>query len=369
MEKYASKVPCDILYRPEDPRFAESIRLFQGVPTIAVTRGGRIYLGWYAGGSTEPHIDNYNLLIYSDDGGKTWSRPLIVIPSDRERMIHAYEIQLWVDPAGRLRLYWVQNDAEPGENASPEWRLRHPEVVVDGVLFNDFRHSMWEIVCEDPDAADPVFSRPRCLDIGILRCKPLVLSDGRWLFFNYDQLHDSYGYSISADGGQTHIHGYGARVADTNFDEAMAYQKQNGEIRMLARSVLGELAESSSSDGCRTWSPARLSGIPAADSRFFAARTPSGRIMLIRNASPKGRRDMTVSLSEDDGATWRWSRVIDSRENISYPDADFWGGRVFMTYDRERVGAREILFASFTEEDIMDPAAAIEPSVVSKPLG
>ncbi|MBO4548950.1 MAG: exo-alpha-sialidase, partial [Abditibacteriota bacterium] len=78
MEKYASQVPCEILYRPEDPRFDESLRRFQGVPTIAVTRGGRIYLGWYAGGTTEPHIDNYNLLVYSDDGGRTWSRPLMV---------------------------------------------------------------------------------------------------------------------------------------------------------------------------------------------------------------------------------------------------------------------------------------------------
>ncbi|MBR4749159.1 MAG: exo-alpha-sialidase [Abditibacteriota bacterium] len=367
MKKYAAQIPCEILYRPMDPRFAESIRRFQGVPTIAVSPGGRIFLGWYAGGTTEPHIDNYNLLVCSDDGGRTWSRPLMVIPSDRERMIHAYEIQLWTDPRGRLRLYWVQNDAEPGEDASPVWAPRHPEVVVDGVLFNDFRHSMWEMVCEDPDAGEPLFSPPRCLDIGILRCKPLALSDGRWLYFNYDQLHDSYGYSISADEGRTRVHGYGAGVIDTNFDEAMAYEKKNGEIRMLARCTLGELAESSSFDGGRTWSPARLSGIPAADSRFFVSCTPSGRIMLIRNASPKGRSHMTVSLSEDEGETWFCNRVIDTREGISYPDADFWGGRVFVTYDRERTGAREILFVSFTEEDIMDPSAAIRPVVLSKP--
>ncbi|MBR4749163.1 MAG: exo-alpha-sialidase [Abditibacteriota bacterium] len=89
--------------------------------------------------------------------------------------------------------------------------------------------------------------------------------------------------------------------------------------------------------------------------------------MLIRNASPKGRSDMTVSLSEDEGETWCCSRVIDPREGASYPDADFWGGRVYVTYDRERTGAREILFVSFTEEDVMDPSAIIEPVVVSKP--
>ena len=85
MEKYASKVPCRVLYQPKDERYGEKIRRYQGCPTIAVSPGGRIFLGWYSGGWTEPHIENYNLMVFSDDGGETWSDPLIVIPSDRER--------------------------------------------------------------------------------------------------------------------------------------------------------------------------------------------------------------------------------------------------------------------------------------------
>ena len=67
----AEKIPCEILFGPGDPKYAESIRLFQGMPTVAVTRGGRIYAGWTSGGNGEPHIENYDLLVYSDDGGKT----------------------------------------------------------------------------------------------------------------------------------------------------------------------------------------------------------------------------------------------------------------------------------------------------------
>ena len=65
----AEKISCDVLYKPESSKYFESIRIFQGCPTIAVTKGGRIYLGWYAGGLREPHMNNYNLLIYSDDKG------------------------------------------------------------------------------------------------------------------------------------------------------------------------------------------------------------------------------------------------------------------------------------------------------------
>lgn len=65
-------------------------------------------MGWYSGGWMEPHIDNYNLLVSSEDGGLTWSDPLLIIPSDKERLIHALDIQLWIDPLGRLWVFWVQ---------------------------------------------------------------------------------------------------------------------------------------------------------------------------------------------------------------------------------------------------------------------
>ena len=90
--KNADKTACEVLYRPESDKYDEDIRMFQGCPTVAVTEGGRIYLGWYAGGTGEPHMENYNLLIYSDDSGSTWSKPIIVIPSSYENHIHALDI-------------------------------------------------------------------------------------------------------------------------------------------------------------------------------------------------------------------------------------------------------------------------------------
>ena len=104
---------------PTDPIYAESIRKFQGCPTLAITRGGRIYMGWYAGGTREPHMENYNLLIYSDDLGKNWSRPLLIIPSSKEKCVHALDIQLWTAPDGRLFVFWVQNNTHPAAPGDP----------------------------------------------------------------------------------------------------------------------------------------------------------------------------------------------------------------------------------------------------------
>ena len=228
---------------------------------------------------------------------------------------------------------------------------------------------MWMSVCEDPDADHPIFDEPRRVDKGFLRCKPTVVSNDKILFFNYDQLSERYGFSVSGDLGHSFSHRYGAVKFPTNFDEAMAYVRCDGSIRMLARTVkgCGRLAESVSYDGGESWSEAVLSNIVSPGSRFFVSRLESGRILLVHNDSAQSRSNMALYLSDDDGETFKYKRIIDTRDQVSYPDCDFFGGRIYLTYDFERCGAREILFSSFTEEDIMDSTRCIDVRVVSKP--
>lgn len=362
----AKSIPCDVLYKPENIKFSEKIRMFQGCPTLAVTKGGRIYLGWYSGGTIEPHMENYNLLIYSDDKGETWSEPLIVIPSSCERLVHALDIQLFTDPDGKLHVCWVQNNTLPEPEIKPDSKPSQPLVARDGYLFGDFRHAEWEIVCDNPDADEPVFSQPRFLFPGFLRCKPTFLKNGNILYFNYDQLSSRYACSLSEDSGKTFERIYGSEKIATQFDEAMAYETEDGCIRMFARCSAGQLAESISTNGGRTWSDAKLSGITAADTRFYVEKLPSGRVLLIYNDFPNIRKNMTVALSEDDGKTWKYKKCIDTRENISYPDAAYFDGVIYLSYDRGRCTDREILFASFTEQDIIE-GNDIDIKIISKP--
>ena len=365
----ARRYMCDMLYTPIDARFSESIRKFQGCPTIAITKGGRIYMGWYAGGTREPHMENYNILIYSDDGGETWSEPLLIIPSNKEKRIHALDIQVWVSPEGELYVFWVQNNAKPITKEEEEKITDlYGIAIVDGYCFDDWKHAGWVSVCKNPDDKEPVFSKGRFWDNGFLRCKPLVMSNGNWLFFNYDQITDRYGYSITEDKGNTFSHYYGAKKQAVFFDETMAYEKLDGSIRMLARCSLGQLAEATSQDYAMTWSDSKLSGIKAPDSRFFVSRTPSGRVLLIVNDHEKIRCRITAYLSEDDGLTWKYKKCIDEREKITYPDVDFYNDRIYLVYDHERTGAREILFTSFREEDILNVDYKAEIKIISKPL-
>ena len=240
-----AKTPCNVRYYPTDSRFSEEEVRYQGCPTVAVTKGGRIYVGWYGGGVKEPSLEHFNIVKYSDDGGKTFNEPLLVIESDEKRMVHALDIQLWTAPNGALWLFWVQNNALPLTDDKEYMMMANtadslPVVKADGYIFPDMRHTCWCIVCDAPDADRPLFSAPRLLDIGFLRCKPLVLESGRWLFFNYDQLSNRYGYMISDDEGKTFSRYYGAEKLFTSYDESMAYQKLDGSVRMFSRNRMRE---------------------------------------------------------------------------------------------------------------------------------
>lgn len=344
---------------------------FVGCPTIAATKKGRLFLGWYTGGDTEPHIDNYGVIVYSDDGGKTLSKPIFVINGSREKYVHMVDPQLWFD-GEKLHLFFMQDDVmdESTARADAAWGVQNGGNVIycypirDGYAFRDFWHSLWECVCENPDDENPVFSEPKFISSGFLRNKPLALRSGKVMLFNYRQTTDRYAFTIKS--GDRLISKLGPKKIRTCFDEAMAYQKEDGSIRLMARNCLGEIAETTSVDEGETWSEAKLSGIPNPDTRFYVSRTPSGKVLLINNDVRAHRINMTAYLSDDDGKTWKYKALIDPRNEVSYPDADFVGEDIYTIYDRERTGAKEILLAKFTEDDLMQ-GKPIEPWVIAKP--
>ena len=60
----AKNKACELIVYPQEEKYInESVRNFQGCPTSAVTKKGRIFLGWYSVGRREPHMDNFNLVV------------------------------------------------------------------------------------------------------------------------------------------------------------------------------------------------------------------------------------------------------------------------------------------------------------------
>jgi predicted neuraminidase len=329
------------------PQYESRNRHWQGIPSLERAVDGRLYATWYSGGETEDP-DNYVLVVRSDDGGESWSEPLLVI--DPPGRVRAFDSNLWTDPMGRLWLFWAQS-----------WEL------FDG------RVGVWCLVCDEP-AADPLtWSAPRRLAHGIMLNKPTVLSSSEWLFptalwapskwmtaeqtdaFARHAELDGERYSnvlVTTDQGASFSLLGQADVPGRVFDEHMIVERRDGSLWMLVRTDCG-IGESVSTDRGHTWSPGRDSGLGGPCSRFFIRRLQSGALLLVNHVHYTGRNNLTALLSDDDGRTWPHQLLLDGRSDVSYPDGcQAPDGTIHVIYDHERCGAKEILLATFTEEDV-----------------
>jgi len=138
------------------PEYQDNVRAGSMIIGMDRTPKGRIWGCW---SGTGDNIESYFILATSDDGGTTWSKPRVVIdppefPGRPPR--HAIIGNVWCDPTGRLWLFFDQQTKA-------------------GIA------SDWYITCDNPDAAEPTWSRPVFFADGSTLNKPTILKSGEWL--------------------------------------------------------------------------------------------------------------------------------------------------------------------------------------------
>lgn len=381
MTQDASMIPAKLYVRPTEERFQDTYRRWQGIPSIEVTDGGKIFVNFYSGQDAEVG-GNIMVLCVSTDGGKSF-RSCEAVVEHPDPQCRIYDPCLWIDPHGVLWMSWTQARG-----------------------FNDGRSGVWVSQCSDPDADNLIWSPPRRIANGIMMNKPIVTSKGDWLFptaiwcdtsgsvpterhgLENEQFSNVY---ASLDEGRTIALRGHADIPHRSFDENMIVEKRDGSLWMLTRTFDG-IGESFSTDGGYTWTPGRKSHIDGPCSRFHIRRLRSGRLLMINHyqfdqridledimsqgnvKSWKGRSHLTALLSEDDGQTWPYYLLLDERNEVSYPDAkEAADGMIYVCYDWERVTQREILMARFTEDDILQGHLSDKRSklrvLVNKALG
>ncbi|MGD9497506.1 MAG: sialidase family protein [Armatimonadota bacterium] len=337
-------VPPPVILTPGS-QYGPDTRPFQGIPGIERSPGGRLWATWYGGGPTEGPW-NYVMLSSSADDGATWSDLTLVI--DPPDPVRAFDPCLWVDPRGHMWLLWAQ-----------AWRMW------------DGRGGVWAILTNNPDDEQPQWSEPRRLCDGVMMNKPIVLSGGEWLlpasvWSNAPNVEEAYirnatdgsgsNVIVSTDEGATWQYRGGVDIPGRRCDEHQVIERRDGSLWLLARTTYG-IGESISSDRGSTWSPGRPSWIPhVPTARFYLRRLASGRLILVKHSPPDGRSrsHLTGYLSDDDGRTWQGGFLLDERRGVSYPDGtEAPDGTVYVVYDFERRGAKQILMATFTEEDVL----------------
>ena len=359
-----------------DSDHAKSSRGAQGVPAVERVPQGRLWAAWYAGKSPRgvESPSSYVVLATSGDDGATWTEKLVLLAP---RLCHTYDPCLWLDPADRLWFFWAQSAG-----------------------LQDGRMGVWAVTTNKPDAENPDWTEPRRISNGVMLNKPTVLRNGTWLLpvgywrdstnvpnITFDEkviapytnaglahdLGDERGSNVvaSSDGGRTFEQIGQVRMPGTRVDEHMLVERRDGSLWMLIRNT-GGIAQSSSTDGGRTWSAGTmfLTGGATASKRFFLRRLRSGALLLVRNNAPTGatRSHLTAFVSDDEGLTWQGGLLLDERES-SYPDgAEGIDGALYVIYDHQRYtlnragksGVGSVLLAKFTEADVRAGRAVSE---------
>ena len=324
--------------------------------SVSVTRKGRLWATWLGG---EDGPEGFVIGAKSDDGGKTWGNPAFVLDPHfkDDRILDVFPVmraalcaETWVDPKGALHLLATITVGTP---------------MVRGCL--------WDYVCRDPDAATPVWEKPKFLGWGAVPNTPTVLKDGTWIVpveVEGGVSDDCFpelvplrrcGALRSRDGGATWERGASVKVKGTDHViEHCIVERADGTLWMLMRTGLG-IHEAFSSDGGMTWSePRKAAWIENPISRFSFLKLASGSLLLVKNgdgvASCDGvhcRNKLKAYISRDEGKTWSAGYELDMRGWADYPDAEQGpNGRIAITWGADRRGLAEIRCTVLTEEEI-----------------
>jgi predicted neuraminidase len=197
---------------------------------------------------------------------------------------------------------------------------------------------------EDADWREPVQMAAGLL--GPSKNKPLQLKSGRIVAGTSVESYRAWAAwaELSDDGGRSWRRVGPIAVAGEprGVIQPTIFETRHG-LRMLMRSTprIGRVCRADSFDEGETWTEAAVTDLPNPNSAIDAARLRDGRIVLCHNPVERGRTPLALSVSEDDGETWRETLVLERDEGeYSYPAIiETSSGEVHVTYTwrRERI--------------------------------
>jgi predicted neuraminidase len=189
------------------------------------------------------------------------------------------------------------------------------------------------------------------------RCKPTVLPNGRILLPLYTDTFSISIMAVSDDEGETWyaskpLLGFGAiqpAVLRRDSGELVAYMRENG--------VTDRVRMATSKDDGITWGPVSATDLPNPGSGLDGVRLENGHWLLVYNDTRNGRNSLAVSLSDDEGRTWKWTRHLEKHSQGSYHYPSVIQGRdgtIHAVYSYFVDGGKSMKHAAFNEAWVRD---------------
>jgi predicted neuraminidase len=310
-------------------------------PGIVECPNGDLLASWYRGSGERSADDVAVLGARKKKGESFWSEPF---PMADHPEFPDCNTCMMVDGKGRLWLFWPLIIANTWESCLTNYRVSSdyagpgaPKWEREGIMFlkpADFRDEAMKLLQERlagrPDSreiekqarierlrerlGDKLYQRLGWQP----RCKPTVLPSGRILLPLYSDTFSISMMAVSDDGGQTWyaskpLIGFGniqPAVLRRDDGTLVAYMRENGPLHRIRISE--------SRDDGLSWGPVGVTELPNPGSGLDGVRLSDGHWVLIYNDSTRGRNSLAVSLSDDEGKTWKWTRHLEKHASGSY---------------------------------------------------
>lgn len=296
--------------------------------SLVLLPGDGLMACWYRGSGERTADDVQVMAAVKPRGSKTWSAPFVL--ADQPGYPDTNPV-LFVDREARLWLFWqtilantwesaitsFRMAAQYGGRGVPRWDraglvLPKPAGIeeVAAALAARARGTPWQPMAERiaAMAKDRLATR-----LGwMTRAHPVQLPSGRILLPMYSDGFDFALVAISDDGGLSwrgsrpipSVAGIQPTFALKKDGTIAAYLRDNGPPPKRVQ-------VSYSKDQGETWTVAEDTGIPNPGSGLEVINLLDGRWLMVNNDTEKGRHSLAITISDDEGATWKWTRHIE----------------------------------------------------------
>ena len=313
---------------------------FSHASTLAELADGRIALAWYAGtaeGSTDAEI------WFSTRGATGWSPPRVIAT----RADTAAATGMVVRKIGNPVLHASGNCLE----------LWYVTVSVGGWSGAAISHKISDDGGDSWSGAAKLTTSPLFNMGTLVRTSPVAMRDGGLGLPAYHEMFGQHGEWLRI-GPRGRVLAK-VRIPGASLQPAVAAIDARDAL-VLARSAEkanGVVMADTTSDGGATWQVGAPLPIANDNTSLNLLRLQSGRLLLAANATRgRDRSVLQLFLSDDKGASWKASRMIEDDPDInaeySYPallqTAD---GRIHLTYSFQ---ARVIAHVTTTEAALLE---------------
>lgn len=298
---------------------------------VEQTTDGRLHMGWFSGSSEG---QNGVAIVYSQldssmaVNGSIWSPAKVL--SQRAGYSNQNAVLYAEDKTSTLHVFHSQQGGGAGESAATVWHLSSP-VSLDGTTSTFSEPVM-------------VFTKPGSFN----KNRVVERLDGSHLVPIYGQ-DKSPNYPkneflpMGADFDEPSQYTISGYNSCDNMVQPSIIRPVEGEPTLVAffrdRKARNIYKATSEDDGL-TWSTCQPTILPNNNAGIHAWQMRSGRIVMVYNPQTSGRDPLAISLSEDGGVTWPYTRTLETWKTrngaeFSYPTARedrFEDGKLHVSY-------------------------------------